>query len=630
MSRRPPRPVDWLTWLLLLGGLAVSVAPRAEQAPAATRIRDLYYGEVLFQFYRQDDFSALTHLLAARDAGRVVHHEAESELLLGGLYLSYGQHDHAATIFERLLTDTTTPSVRDRAWFYLGKLRYQRGLYADALGSFAKVGGQLPEALAAEMPMLVAQCHMASGQFDEAQRVLAAWDAPDSWLAYARYNLGVALVRLNRVEEGARLLDRVGRMDADTPEHKSLRDKANLALGYAWLQVNAAAQAKPVLQRVRLRGPFASKALLGVGWADAINADYQGALVPWLELVDRDLMDSAVQESFLAVPYALGRLDAYGSAVERYQRALGTFDAQIDSLDGAIARARSGALIPALLEHDDANLGRWYWRLDAVPGHSDSRYLYHLMAAHDFQEGFKNYRDLHALSRNLEDWRQRLETFVDMVDTRAAAYDSRLPRARERVAGINMEELRARRDALAQRLARAESARDITALATVTEQAQWQRLADMADAPEFPAPENEQLRQRHRLLRGVLSWELDRQFRQRAWQERRSLARLDAALAEAQTRLAAVAAAQAQEPRRFAEFAVRIARLAPRIAAMQAAIDSTLYKEEGRLVALATQELGLQKERLASYRVQARFALATLYDRAGATQVAAGNNGAAP
>jgi hypothetical protein len=44
---------------------------------------------------------------------------------------------------------------------------------------------------------------------------------------------------------------------------------------------------------------------------------------------------------------------------------------------------------------------------------------------------------------------------------------------------------------------------------------------------------------------------------------------------------------------------------------------------------MAVRELDAQRERLASYRVQARFALATIYDRAGATQAAAAQ-GAAP
>ncbi len=67
--------------------------------------------------------------------------------------------------------------------------------------------------------------------------MLAAWEAPDSWLAYARYNLGVALVRLDRVERGrAAARSRRAAWTAGTREQKSLRDKANLALGYAWLQ----------------------------------------------------------------------------------------------------------------------------------------------------------------------------------------------------------------------------------------------------------------------------------------------------------------------------------------------------------------------------------------------------------
>ena len=77
----------------------------------------------------------------------------------------------------------------------------------------------------------------------------------------------------------------------------SLRDKANLALGYAFLQDDQPLAAKPALQRVRLEGPFSNKALLGVGWADAELENYSRALVPWMALRGRNLLDSAVQES---------------------------------------------------------------------------------------------------------------------------------------------------------------------------------------------------------------------------------------------------------------------------------------------------------------------------------------------
>ena len=52
-------------------------------------------------------------------------------------------------------------------------------------------------------------------------------------MAFARFNLGVALVRENRLEEAAPLLTAVGTMNAVGSELLALRDKANLALGYA-------------------------------------------------------------------------------------------------------------------------------------------------------------------------------------------------------------------------------------------------------------------------------------------------------------------------------------------------------------------------------------------------------------
>jgi tetratricopeptide (TPR) repeat protein len=83
------------------------------------RIKDLSYGEVLFYFYQDDYFGALTRLLAAEDLKRIAHHEADAELLRGGLYLSLGNHNEAGAIFERLLKDQVSPGVRNRAWYYL-------------------------------------------------------------------------------------------------------------------------------------------------------------------------------------------------------------------------------------------------------------------------------------------------------------------------------------------------------------------------------------------------------------------------------------------------------------------------------------------------------------------------------
>ena len=50
------------------------------------------------------------------------NHADEAELLLGGMYLSYGHHLEAAEIFERLLADNVDSDIRDRTWFFLAKI----------------------------------------------------------------------------------------------------------------------------------------------------------------------------------------------------------------------------------------------------------------------------------------------------------------------------------------------------------------------------------------------------------------------------------------------------------------------------------------------------------------------------
>ena len=563
-----------------------SLPARAGDVAAPTAIRDLYYGETLFQFYQDQHFDALTHLLAARAAGRVGNHEAESELLLGGLYLHYGQHVRAEEIFNRLLTQDVAPSVRDRAWFYLGKVRYQRGLHEEALAAFARISGALPDGLAAELPMLQAQSLMALERFDSAAELLDGWDGPEGWAPYARYNLGVAFVRLNRLDDGARQLDRVGRSSPSSEELLDLRDKANLALGYAYLQQSLDGQARPVLERVRLKSPFANKALLGVGWADAATSDFRGALTPWLELKDRDLLDSAVQESLLAIPYAYAQLDAHGSAAEGYQSALASYDAEIANLDGAIGRAESadGSLVSALLESDDPGIGRWYWELDQLPDSTEGRYLYHLIADHRFQEGLRNVRDLAALSTHLQEWRDKLTAFEDMVDTRRQAYAEREPRLRSGLDQVDLPALQARRDAVAARLDAIEENRDVAGLATDEERDRWQRLAAIGADPGLAAADAAELRDRHRLLKGVMAWDLDRDYKYRLWQQRRSLRELDQLLARATRGQDGAALARNDTPGELDGFAGRIAAVVPRIERMQNLIAQA-RGQQGRAVA---------------------------------------------
>jgi tetratricopeptide (TPR) repeat protein len=621
--------------LTLAAAMAVVVAgsAAARDKHDGTVVQDLAYGEVLFEYFKGDYFAALTRLMVAEERAELPHHGAESELLLGGLYLSYGQHLLAGQIFERVLEQSVDPALHDRAWFFLAKIWHQRGYLPEAEAALARVEGELPEELEPERQMLYAQVLMDQGRFADALAALEAWRRPkDAWVGYAKFNIGVSLVRLGQIEQGAKVLDEVGQLEPDNPAFAALRDKANVALGYAWLQASHPVEAKPSLQRVRLDGPFSNKALLGVGWADAETEDYRGALAPWLALRERDLLDSAVQESLLAVPYAFAQLGADKQAADHYVDAIEAFGSEIGRLTKSIESIERGQLLTELLgeradDHDESS--GWYWRLDKIPDTVETRYLYDLLASNRFQEGLKNFRDLKQLNRNLNRWDDSLTAFYDILDTRQRAYDERLPKIDGSLRQVDLDAIAAKRVELESELNAIERTEDVVALGTPKEQANWRALAAME--PKLAALPNdetsEELRAKQQFLRGLLLWDLRRDYKARLWAERKSLGDLDRQLREAQRRHHQVSSARDDWPEKFTELTARIDGLRPRVDGLKAQAQAELVEQQRFLQDIAVEELKAQRDRLNTYMVQARFSLASIYDRAAARTVPPANTG---
>jgi hypothetical protein len=590
-------------------------------------IRDLHFGDVLFEYLQNDDahdFEALTRALAYEHWGRMPHHQDDARLIAGSVYLSLGMHNEAGEIFERLLTNEVASGVRNRAWLYLAQIWYARGYLDKADAALRRVNGRMSPQLEAQKELLFANVLMHEGRYDEAIRLLSGWRGAPVWSAYARFNLGVALVRTNRLAEADPLLAAVGSMPADTSELAALKDRANLALGFAYLQANQPQQARPALARVRLNGPYSNKALLGIGWADAALGDYQGALTPWLELRSRDVLDAAVQESYLSVPYAFSKLNANAQSAEYYESAVNSFETENGRLDEAIARIEKGDMLRAVLATSEQRGANplaphgWFRELKSLPQAPESPYLYGVLAGHDFQEGLKNYRDLVYMNGTLDRWGDSMDAFQDMIDTREHAYAERLPRTDALLASGAVRLLQQRDVALENELRGIESRHDVAALGTTAEREQWARVqrveAALAGVPE--SPENAELHARLALLKGVLYFRLSDAYGARLWQEHRSLKDLSLALHEAQSRWIRVERARKNMPANTGEFAARIASLRQRIEALQLRLAAAEDKQSAFLAQLAVHQLEQQKARLATYQVQARFALATIYDRA--------------
>jgi hypothetical protein len=592
---------------------AVYAAKNDEQTVV---VENPQYGEVLFYFYQEDYFHAIVTLLAVQNQQQLGEHTDDAELLLGGLYLSYGHHLEAADIFKRMLADNVTTDIRDRTWFFLAKIWYQRGYLEKSQEALGFVEGELPENLQREALMLEAQILIDAGDYDRAVALLQNWKGKTEWASYAKFNIGVALVRSGRVAAAQAILNDLGNLNPFNEELTSLRDKANLALGYALLQDGQPMAAKEPLQRVRLEGPFSNKALLGVGWADAEMDDYRRALVPWMELHGRDLLDPAVQESMLAIPYAMAQLDSISQAADHYLNAIEAFYEETNRLDRTIAHIESGELFEQLLSSDPLGGTGWYWQLEQLPDGPEARYLFHLLATHEFQEGLKNYRDLKFLSRNLDGWQGNIEVYGNMLETRKQAYDERLPRVEDALARADLDGMVNEKLDFDSTLNNIENSRDWLALATRSEFEMWGEISALESTPALRAdiPEALEVRDKIQLLKGVLQWQLERDFRDRLWRIRRDLNDAGEALVATQRSRRQIDETMRKEPLRFAALSERVYGLGPRIEGMKIRVDDALIEQRAFLQEIAVGELQAQKQRLDIYTVQARFALAAIYD----------------
>ncbi len=607
---------------LLVCALLLSLMLRAvyaeDKAPQHV-VRDLPYGEVLFDFYKQDYFAAITRLIAEKQQQRLLNHVDDSEILLGGMDLSYGMHEEARRIFLQVLDNSVKEATRNRAWYYLGKISYQRGYMQEALDSLNRISGDLPLQVQGDQQLLLGNVFMSAGRYQEAAAVLQDWRGPRPWSPYARYNHGVALIRSGRLEAGLDLLDDVGKLKAKDEGGLALKDKANMASGFTLLQNDQPGRARFFLERVRLSGPYSSNALLGTGWADVANEDYQNALIPWTELGKHAPEEVAVQESLLALPYAYGKLGAYAKAATLYEQAVGAYGAEAVRLQVSTQAISEGKLLKALLEEQTGHpeLG-WLWHLERIPDLPETRYLRVLMAGHEFQEAFKNFRDLVYLRRNLEFWANNMVAFDDMVATRERRYQQNLPLAEHGLQQINVSTQQERYSRLLARLDAIESSDDILALANTEESRMWAKLQSIEQRLEA-MPVNEQaaeLRDKHRLLKGYLLWQMNEEFVPRLWVQRKTLKQSAEGLAETQKRRAGLERAIEAAPAGFEGFHARIVALRERLRVLQPQLERAQQRQARYLEAIAIAELQRREHLLAAYVDQARVAMAGAYDKA--------------
>lgn len=439
--------------------VACAVAPvGAAEALRAAPAGELHGAHAQYLQQTGTPHDALLRYRGTRAAGGLTHARS---LLAAGL-LEQAQKTLQA------LDDQPPATERTRLWFELARAWQQRGAPERALTALDRVVIMIPDDITHRLGGLRGQLQLAAGQPEEAAATLRRWiDDHDDDLV-ARYNLGVALVRAGRNEEGAGELNEIGRMDADTASARALRDKANLVLAFGFLELGQGATARGLFKRIRLDGPFSDKALLGLGWSelapdgepqdllllrrircledparllpdslpvlrrmprescgrprmfrdrdefqweDGGETDeerYRRALRPWLELGARNADDVAVQEALMATGHAFQQLAASQRAETAYAEALDRLLPRRRAIRDLLDRlSRSAEVAEPRRSADTAPEARLLQSLD-VEAAALPVPLADILARPDVQTIIADMNDLSMNFDRLDRWQQQI------------------------------------------------------------------------------------------------------------------------------------------------------------------------------------------------------------------------------
>jgi hypothetical protein len=604
--RRCARRVSTLAALPLLALQAVPL-------PAAETVQSLRYGASLYHYYQRDYPAAITELTAAQQLDALGPHTEGSNLMLGGMVLSYGMDRAAQDIFESELEEPRDSVDADRAWFYLGKLAWQRGDARRAAQALDNMAPGYDGAAAEEARYLRANAALALQDNTTATQQKAALPDASRWRHYLDYDLGAAFAARGDWHNATTHFSALATAPADTPEADALRDRSLTAAGYAHLAAGELQQSGDAFRQVRLDSPYANRALLGYGWSSAQRGDYLAALSPWQQLSSRSMLDESARESLLAVPYAYAQLGRPGLSLQHYRHASERYAAELAALDAAIDAFETQPLAPLLGIADEGDAD-WLFDAGVLPGGDHSPYLQHLASRHGFQLALKELRDLYGIAAHLARAEERLQVLQHVDTHQQQVWASIVEEGRRDALAARHEELVALRSDLHQRLQQALVEPGGRLLADAAQGRRWARLEKATRLSASLDTSKTDAEHRLRVLRGLLIWEDNEHYPARAWQARRDLEALDTLVEKNAEALARVDTAIAG--RRQSDFSPRIAALAEQVMAQSASVAITIAGAENGLRQVAVAELQRQGEQLARALGQSRLAIAQIHDNA--------------
>ncbi len=386
---------------LLLPLITASVS----MAVHASEVQPLYFKHLKYLEHTQKNIGVLSQIMAYEKIKQLGNYSDDASLLKAQLLLQKGLHDSADELLEKIINSgDASPVITNQARFYLGKSYYQQQKIPRALSLFDQVGEPLDAEKRAELQHLKSLSLMRQGQYQQAAQYLrnSWWNAPGTWDLYARLNLAVSLIHSGERVQGADLLRQLGEKRFSDNESRAIVDKANQMLGFLQLSENKPEKARHSLEKIRPQGPYANLALLGAGWASVQLGEYESAVNAWKQLRKNDIRDIVVQESMLALPYAMDKLGNRAGAARAYQEAIDSYEDELKQLSMTMQSLPSRQLRLELHKLEVLSDEEWQASIKTASSSQPLRYIQQLIDDAEFFRLLNLYREARLLQYSVD------------------------------------------------------------------------------------------------------------------------------------------------------------------------------------------------------------------------------------
>jgi len=245
-------------------------------------------------------------------------------------------------------------------------------------------------------------------------------------------------------------------------------------------------------------------------------------------------------------------------------------------------------------------------------------YLISLFSREEFQGLVQELRDLLAIQKNTRDWREKLDFYSSMLETREKSRYEKSAYMAEQALRDKISHLERQRKELVGKIERIAASKDYMAVSSEDESDLFRRVERgkkyaeaLRDEDPFIDETEEALRRYH----GLLVWDSSEKFSDRIWLVVKKLNVLDKQINDIRKNYNKVNRILRDAPN-ITNYQGRISASRAKLDVQQRQIDAAVVRLQGELRRQVASVLLAQRERLTLYLSQSRLSVARLYDKA--------------